>query len=101
MRSPPCSSACDAMATERCWEAMYPVTFDILRDRRHGLVALAAADTAIWDAVGKALGQPLWRLWGGFPPPSSAGRHRRLLRRPSRHDRGRDRRSTSSSGLPA
>ena len=56
----------DAMATERCWESMYPVTFDILRDRRHGLVALAAADTAIWDAVGKALGQPLWRLWGGF-----------------------------------
>jgi D-galactarolactone cycloisomerase len=56
----------DAMATERCWESMYAVTFDILRDRRQGLVALAAADTAIWDAVGKALGQPLWRLWGGF-----------------------------------
>jgi D-galactarolactone cycloisomerase len=56
----------DAMATERCWESMYPVTFDILRDRRHGLVALAAADTAIWDAVGKALEQPLWLLWGGF-----------------------------------
>jgi L-alanine-DL-glutamate epimerase-like enolase superfamily enzyme len=55
----------DAMATEKCWAALYPVTFDILRDRRIGLVALAAADTAIWDAVGKALGQPLWRLWGG------------------------------------
>jgi L-alanine-DL-glutamate epimerase-like enolase superfamily enzyme len=41
------------------------VTFDILRDRRIGLVALAALDTAMWDAVGKALGQPLWRLWGG------------------------------------
>lgn len=55
----------DAMATERCWAAMYPVTFDILRDRRIGLVALAAVDTAIWDAVGKAMEQPLWRLWGG------------------------------------
>ncbi len=21
---------------------------------------------ACWDAVGKALGQPLWRLWGGY-----------------------------------
>ena len=21
---------------------------------------------ALWDAVGKALGQPLWRLWGGY-----------------------------------
>lgn len=56
----------DAMAVERCWDTVYQVTFDILRDRRLGLVALAAVDTAIWDAVGKALGQPLWRLWGGF-----------------------------------
>jgi D-galactarolactone cycloisomerase len=56
----------DAMATERCWQAGYPATYDILRDRRLGLVALACVDTAIWDAVGKALGQPLWRLWGGF-----------------------------------
>ncbi len=56
----------DALAVERCWEAMRPVTFDILRDRRLGLVASACADTAIWDAIGKALGQPLWRLWGGY-----------------------------------
>lgn len=56
----------DAMAIERIWEHAYQVTFDILRDRRLGLIALAAIDTAIWDAVGKALGQPLWRLWGGF-----------------------------------
>lgn len=55
----------DAMATERCWAATRPVTFDILRDRRLGLVATACVDAAIWDAVGKALGQPLWRLWGG------------------------------------
>jgi D-galactarolactone cycloisomerase len=56
----------DAMATERCWQSCYPATYDILRDRRLGLIALAAVDTAIWDAVGKALGQPLWRLWGGY-----------------------------------
>jgi D-galactarolactone cycloisomerase len=56
----------DAFATERCWELARPATFDILRDRRIGLVACAAVDTAIWDAVGKALGQPLWRLWGGY-----------------------------------
>ena len=31
-----------------------------------GLVACACVDAAIWDAVGKALGQPLWRLWGGY-----------------------------------
>ncbi len=55
----------DALRTEQVWQAAYPATFDILRDRRLGLVALAAVDTAVWDAVGKALGQPLWRLWGG------------------------------------
>ncbi len=56
----------DCFAVERCWELAYPVTFNILRDRRIGLVALAAADAAVWDAVGKALGEPLWRLWGGY-----------------------------------
>lgn len=56
----------DAFQTELCWRAAYPVTYDILRDRRLGLVALAGVDTAIWDAVGKALDQPLWRLWGGY-----------------------------------
>jgi D-galactarolactone cycloisomerase len=56
----------DAFATERCWELARPVTFDILRDRRRGLVACACVDAAIWDAVGKALDEPLWRLWGGY-----------------------------------
>jgi D-galactarolactone cycloisomerase len=55
----------DVLLTEQCWQAAYPATFDILRDRRIGLVAVAGLDTAIWDAVGKLLGQPLWRLWGG------------------------------------
>ncbi|MCL2419772.1 MAG: hypothetical protein FWD04_10810, partial [Conexibacteraceae bacterium] len=56
----------DAMAVERCWEKARPATFDILRDRRLGLVACAGVDLAIWDLIGKALGQPLWRLWGGY-----------------------------------
>jgi D-galactarolactone cycloisomerase len=56
----------DAMAIERCWELARPATFNILRDRRLGLVACACVDTALWDAIGKALGQPLWRLWGGY-----------------------------------
>lgn len=55
----------EVLETEKCWQAAYPATFDILRDRRIGLVALAALDTAVWDAAGKILGQPLWRLWGG------------------------------------
>src|SRR6185369_4637808 len=56
----------DAFAVERCWELGFPVTYDQLRDRRIGLVALASVDLAIWDAIGKALGVPLWQLWGGY-----------------------------------
>ncbi len=56
----------DAMATERCWEMMLPATFDQLRPRWYAMQAIACIDTAIWDAVGKAVGQPLWRLWGGY-----------------------------------
>jgi D-galactarolactone cycloisomerase len=62
----PALAGLDPLCTERCWEAGFPATYDILRDRRIGLVALACVDTAIWDLVGKALGQPLWRLWGGY-----------------------------------
>ena len=40
----------------------------------------ACVDTAIWDAVGKALGQPLWRLWGGYRDRAPGDLHRRLLR---------------------
>jgi D-galactarolactone cycloisomerase len=56
----------DALAIERCWQLARPATFNILRDRRIGLVATAAIDTVLWDAVGKALGAPLWQIWGGF-----------------------------------
>jgi L-alanine-DL-glutamate epimerase-like enolase superfamily enzyme len=56
----------NAFAYERCWQAGYPATYDQLRDRKIGLVALAGVDLAIWDAIGKALGVPLWQLWGGY-----------------------------------
>lgn len=56
----------DGRAIERCWELARPATFDILRDRRLALVACACVDLALWDAVGKRLGEPLWRLWGGY-----------------------------------
>lgn len=56
----------NALAFERCWERAFPVTFDQLRDRRVSLVALASVDLALWDLIGKALGMPLWELWGGY-----------------------------------
>jgi L-alanine-DL-glutamate epimerase-like enolase superfamily enzyme len=56
----------DGLRIERMWGLARPATFDILRDRRLGLVASACIDAALWDAIGKTLGQPLHRLWGGY-----------------------------------
>ena len=49
---------------EGCWLAMQPSTYDILRDRALTLQAIACLDSAIWDVFGKAVGLPLYRLWG-------------------------------------
>lgn len=56
----------DATNTERCWETMRKLTRDQLRDRRLVMQAIACVDSAIWDALGKALRLPLFKLWGGF-----------------------------------
>lgn len=55
----------DAFRYEDCWRKMLPSTFDQLRDRSLTMQAIACIDTAIWDAIGKAVGLPLHRLWGG------------------------------------
>lgn len=54
-----------AASPERCWEAALFPTYNILRDRKLALSAQACVDSAVWDAFGKAVGQPLYRLWGG------------------------------------
>ena len=56
----------DGSAIEKLWEIVRPATWDILRDRRLGLVACASIDVTLWDLMGKALGVPLWKLWGGY-----------------------------------
>lgn len=56
----------DAMSIESAWEAMLPCTYDQLRDRRLAMQAIACVDTALWDAFGKAVGQPLFKIWGGY-----------------------------------
>lgn len=49
---------------EGAWRAMEPATNNILRDRGLALQAIAALDTAVWDVIGRALGLPVYRLWG-------------------------------------
>lgn len=56
----------DGSAIEKLWEVARPATWDILRDRRLGLVACASIDVTLWDLLGKALDVPLWKLWGGY-----------------------------------
>ncbi|GAA4335166.1 mandelate racemase/muconate lactonizing enzyme family protein [Pigmentiphaga soli] len=55
-----------AFHVEACWQAMYPLTRDFLRDRRMPIRAISCVDAALWDALGKALGAPLHRVWGGM-----------------------------------
>ncbi|HEY0247029.1 MAG TPA: mandelate racemase/muconate lactonizing enzyme family protein [Gryllotalpicola sp.] len=57
----------DASRPEEVWSTLFSLT----RATTVGLItslALAAVDTAIWDARGKLTQQPLWRLAGGARP---------------------------------
>lgn len=56
----------DVTQPEAVWAAMLPITLDQLRDRRLAMQAIACVDSAVWDAFGKLVGTPLWRLWGGY-----------------------------------
>jgi D-arabinonate dehydratase len=56
----------DAFNIEGCWQAMLKPSFNILRDRKLAMCAIACVDSALWDAVGKALNVPLYKLWGGY-----------------------------------
>jgi L-alanine-DL-glutamate epimerase-like enolase superfamily enzyme len=47
------------------WKKLFPLTFNILADRKIALNALACIDSAIYDAIGKTLQTPLVRYWGG------------------------------------
>jgi L-alanine-DL-glutamate epimerase-like enolase superfamily enzyme len=53
----------DPLLVGRLWERMYRADRGI---KRQGVAAyaLSALDIGLWDVVGKAAGQPLYRLWG-------------------------------------
>jgi L-alanine-DL-glutamate epimerase-like enolase superfamily enzyme len=53
----------DPLYVERLWEKMFRVDMGI---RKQGVAgyALSALDIGLWDIVGKAARQPLYKLWG-------------------------------------
>ncbi len=55
----------DPRNVERLWEKMYRADRGV---RRVGLagMAISALDIGLWDIAGKAVQQPLYRLWGGL-----------------------------------
>ena len=65
----------DVRDVERHWERMWDAPVDlawrglhVINMGKHAIVtqAIAAVDNALWDTLGKALGQPVYKLLGGF-----------------------------------
>ena len=54
----------DPFDIEYIWQRMYRTTMAFGR-KGIGMIAISAVDIALWDAIGKALRQPLFRLLGG------------------------------------
>ena len=59
----------DPMDSEYIWQSMYRRTLPFGR-KGIGMTAMSAVDLAIWDAKGKILDQPVFRLLGGRTKPA-------------------------------
>lgn len=58
----------DPMDSEYIWQSMYRRTLPFGR-KGIGMTAISAVDLAVWDAKGKILNQPVFKLLGGRTKP--------------------------------
>ncbi len=54
----------DPICIEKCWQKLFPLTLR-LGNRSQVCAAIAAVDAALWDVLGKACQQPVYKLVGG------------------------------------
>jgi L-alanine-DL-glutamate epimerase-like enolase superfamily enzyme len=56
----------DPFNVELLWDRMYAVMRGRGHSKRYVLEAMSAVDIALWDIIGKALGQPVHRVLGSY-----------------------------------
>ena len=71
----------DPFDVEFLWQLMYRRTMAFGR-KGVGMAAISAVDIALWDILGKAAGQPVFRLLGGRTKPSITVYASRLYSQP-------------------
>ncbi|MEO0496042.1 MAG: L-rhamnonate dehydratase [Pseudomonadota bacterium] len=71
----------DPMDSEYLWESMYRRTLPFGR-KGIGMTAISAVDLALWDAKGKLLDQPVFKLLGGRTKPKIETYASRLYSQP-------------------
>ena len=56
----------DPRRTAMLWQMMYDHAWRFRGPDRAAMTSIGSLDIALWDIVGKASGQPVWRLLGGY-----------------------------------
>ena len=85
---------------EFLWQHMYRQTMAFGR-KGIGMVAISAVDIAIWDVLGKAARQPVFRLLGGRTKQQHPGLRQPPLQPAARRAGGGGQRATKTQGYRA
>ena len=56
----------DPRRIAKLWEEMYEAAWRFCGPGRSAMSSIGALDIALWDLYGKSIGEPVWRLLGGY-----------------------------------